>query len=658
MLYELNQAILAVQSPEVITRAALNHVRQLIPFHRASVVTFDHSRREATVLAALGPSQTRLGEGMQLPLDAFGRVEALQLGQVQLVDNLLNLSQPSSADQTLLDEGVRAYAIVPLIAQNDLIGTLNLGLDRPTSFDPEQVDIALEVASELAVAIQQARLLEQVRRYTTGLEQQVAEQTADLTQERDFISAVFDTVSALVIVLDRKGRIVRLNRACEQLTGYSFDELQGKLLWEKLILSDEVESVRASYEQLLTGEFPIRHDFYLIGKNDVHHLVSWTNAVLFEKMGSVKYIICTGIDITKRMQAEEALRESEELHRVILGNMSDAVFITTASGAFVYICPNVENIFGHSFAEVQASGHITSLLGDALVDHAELEIAGEIENIEHEIKDKSGQKHVLLINVKHTSIKGGTMLYTCRDITERKQTENEKVELLEAVSAQSQQLRALAARLAEAEEAERKQLARELHDQVGQKLTAVGLNLSIIREALSDRSPQSDKIKARADDSLTLVEEITDRIRDVMANLRPPVLDDYGLVAALDWYGARFSKWSDLTVSVQGDEPSPRLTTAIENALFRISQEALTNAARHAQANQILVRIEIDDGAVRLVIADDGIGFEPAGGPAEYAGRQSWGLLSMSERAEAVGGYCRVISRPKQGTQVIVEVSR
>jgi two-component system sensor histidine kinase UhpB len=243
------------------------------------------------------------------------------------------------------------------------------------------------------------------------------------------------------------------------------------------------------------------------------------------------------------------------------------------------------------------------------------------------------------------------------NITERKQTEDEKERLLEAVSAQSQQLRTLSARLAEAEEAERKQLARELHDQVGQNLTAVGLNLSIIREAIYDALPQADAITGRLDDSLALVEEITDRIRDVMANLRPPVLDDYGLVAALDWYGARFSKWADLVVSVQGQEPSPRLAAAIENALFRIAQEALTNTARHARASRVVVRVEVDNGLVRLVVADDGIGFEPAG-PAEFAGRQSWGLLSMSERAEAVGGSCRVISRPNQGTQVIVEVSR
>jgi signal transduction histidine kinase len=228
--------------------------------------------------------------------------------------------------------------------------------------------------------------------------------------------------------------------------------------------------------------------------------------------------------------------------------------------------------------------------------------------------------------------------------------------LFQAVRQQHGQLRALSARLAEVEEIERQQLARELHDQVGQNLTALGINLNIARAQMPDTSSAGDIVRARLDDSLALVEQTTERIRDVMANLRSPVMDDYGLVAALQWYARQLSSRTNIDVAVKGQEPVPRLASRIENALFRIAQEALTNVVKHAQATRATVRVEADAGTVRLVIADDGSGFDP-GRLKTRDGRLRWGLLTMTERAEAVGGHCRIESHPQMGTQVFVEVT-
>jgi len=233
----------------------------------------------------------------------------------------------------------------------------------------------------------------------------------------------------------------------------------------------------------------------------------------------------------------------------------------------------------------------------------------------------------------------------------------QNAQLFEAVRHQHEQLRALAAALAETEEVERQQLARELHDQVGQNLTALGINLNVVRTLIPDTLPLGDQIRTRLDDSLALVEQTTERIRDVMASLRPPVLDDYGLMAVLRWYGSQFTARTGLGVTVQGEEPEPRLVSRVENALFRITQEALTNVAKHAQASGVTVTVEVDDGAVRLVVADDGIGFDPQC-VEKTDRRQRWGLLTMAERAEAVRGHCFIESRPQQGTQVVVEVPR
>ena len=122
----------------------------------------------------------------------------------------------------------------------------------------------------------------------------------------------------------------------------------------------------------------------------------------------------------KHKETEEALHESEHLHSMTLGRMSDAVFVTDSSGNFTFICPNADVIFGYSVQEVQKFGKILKLLGSDLFAPDELETLGEIQNIERKIVDKVGRRHVLLVTVKKVSICAGTVLSTCRDITERK----------------------------------------------------------------------------------------------------------------------------------------------------------------------------------------------------------------------------------------------
>ncbi len=240
------------------------------------------------------------------------------------------------------------------------------------------------------------------------------------------------------------------------------------------------------------------------------------------------------------------------------------------------------------------------------------------------------------------------IIESMRDVTERMRAE-------EALQQYAERLRALSAQLAEVAEAERQRLARELHDQVGQRLTALGINLNIVRTHMPEEA--GDAIRYRLDDSLSLVEQTTERIRDVMADLRPPVLDDYGLVAALHWYGEQFARRTGIAIVVEGEEPVPRLAAHVESALFRITQEAMTNVAKHAQAANVLVSVHVQDEILRLVVADDGIGFDtgPMAGPGPGHG---WGLLTRTERAEGVGGRCRIESVPGRGTRVIVEIVR
>jgi two-component system sensor histidine kinase UhpB len=240
------------------------------------------------------------------------------------------------------------------------------------------------------------------------------------------------------------------------------------------------------------------------------------------------------------------------------------------------------------------------------------------------------------------------IIESMHDITERHQTEI-------ALRQSRNRLRALTSQLGELSEIEKKRLSRELHDQVGQSLTALGINLNIIRAEVAAYASKS--LLSRLDDSVELVEQTTQRIRDVLTNMRPPVLDDYGLVAALKWYSRRFHQRTNIIMTVEGYELSPRLPSRQENVLFRIAQEALTNVAKHARASQVIVSIEERSGSISMIITDNGIGFNPSQ-LTNPRGSQGWGLMTMTERAEAEGGKFKIQSQPASGTQVIVEVKR
>jgi signal transduction histidine kinase len=156
----------------------------------------------------------------------------------------------------------------------------------------------------------------------------------------------------------------------------------------------------------------------------------------------------------------------------------------------------------------------------------------------------------------------------------------------------------------------------------------------------------------RLDDSLKLVEETIESIRDVMAELRPAVLDDYGLTAALRWYAEQFSKRTGVMTTVIEQTPGRWLPAAREEALFRIVQEALANVAKYARAERATVTLDVSAHASCLTIADDGCGFDSA--RQQPARDRGWGLMIMRERAAAVGAELKVESAPGRGTRIIV----
>jgi len=228
------------------------------------------------------------------------------------------------------------------------------------------------------------------------------------------------------------------------------------------------------------------------------------------------------------------------------------------------------------------------------------------------------------------------------NITERKRAQEELQHSFE-------QLRALTARLQVIREEERKSVAREIHDELGQALTAIKIDLaSLMRESPADEQQQ----RKRADSILELVDQTIQSVRRISTELRPGILDDLGLVAALEWAAEEFQARTGTRCRLDLPGDDIEIDQECATAMFRIFQETLTNVARHANASEVGVRLAKENGDLTLEVHDNGRGI----GKEQLAGGRSLGLLGMRERAALLGGELVILGAPEKGTTVRVRI--
>lgn len=212
-------------------------------------------------------------------------------------------------------------------------------------------------------------------------------------------------------------------------------------------------------------------------------------------------------------------------------------------------------------------------------------------------------------------------------------------------------MRNYASRLITMEEELRVKLAAELHDEICRDLTVLGLNMAIIGDAMKDVAPR--KLISRIKDSGKIIKGVSHTVRNIMVGLRPPMLDDFGLLAALRWHAELFSKRTGVEVTIQADEPFPRFMIEKETALFRISQEALMNVSKHANTHNVTIKLRKSDDIILFDVVDNGKGILAEKSTFNHTGC-GWGMTIMRERAELNGGSFHVDSTPGKGTTISV----
>jgi two-component system sensor histidine kinase UhpB len=212
---------------------------------------------------------------------------------------------------------------------------------------------------------------------------------------------------------------------------------------------------------------------------------------------------------------------------------------------------------------------------------------------------------------------------------------------------------AYSAKIFESIENERRRIGRELHDETSQSLAAALLDLDLAEKGLDGAAPAS---VARIDGARRLIRHSLGQVKLLIHDLRPSMLDDFGLVPALRWYAESHLRTPELDIETDLPAANLRLPSDVETALYRIAQESLGNVARHSRATRAVIALEIQPGYAAMRIGDNGQGFDPHDVILDSEGRYGVGLLSIKERAELLGGTARITSAPGQGTQVNIVI--
>jgi len=377
--------------------------------------------------------------------------------------------------------------------------------------------------------------------------------------------------------------------------------------------------------------------------------MQFVNRGFYGQDGQLIETQAVGRDITELKSAEAKIdRYMREVHDLYY-NAPCGYHSLDADGIYVRINDTELDWLGYDRIEVIGKKCFADLIAAECraafrSNFARFKEHGSIEGLEYVMIRKDGTRLSVLLSATIVKDSQGNYLMSrgvLLDITERKKAE--------------ETMRRYAHRLLEMDEDLRKKLAADLHDEIGRDLTALGLNIAMVHDYLP--AEIREQVAVRLDDSRAMLEAMSRSVRGLMSKLRPPVLDDYGLPAALRWHCDLFSKRSGLDIELSVVDDFPRLTNDRELALFRIAQESLTNISKHAKAHIVKVTLIEVSTMIRLSICDDGVGFDTSQAFQRQEG-SCWGLTVMRERAEAANGAFYLDSAPGNGTCIMVELNR
>ncbi len=464
------------------------------------------------------------------------------------------------------------------------------------------------------------------------------------------LQAIFQSTSQSFLLMDKEYRIIAFNRCAVEV----FRKLYGMDLnknskFTDFLLEGKQEIFESRMKQVMTGKilkFSDTIDFPHQG--EVFLEVTYSPVIRENEV--IGLVLCAE-DKTDFIAYKTALEKSEKKYKALVESSIDLIWTIDFKGNIIFVNKACQEFLGCSSQEVIGTSFIEFVVPEdrerVWIDITEAMNHSEPQyNYESIVFTKDGRKiNVLTHAVIHSEVINGIeqtfLTGTSRDISERIKSERKLGE-------QNRQLRLLSSYLQSVREDERTHIAREIHDELGQQLTGIKLDLSWIHKRLEKVSPD---LHLKMKETITLVDETVKSIRKIASELRPGLLDNLGLLPAIEWQCQEFTRKTGIECRFENFAGPFEVSDEVGTSIFRILQESLTNIARHSDATVTEVLIDSNGKSYTVTVKDNGKGFQNS----ESNEITSLGLLGMQERAAMVRGKFNISSKPEKGTTVIIE---
>jgi PAS domain S-box-containing protein len=361
----------------------------------------------------------------------FGKAVTFNLNELPTLQRVMDTHEPAAVsnvkdnDELIGKFGkdrIKSYAIAPIYSRGRPVGFINVDSETHDFFEETDAKYLKAFADQAAIALENIWVYDQARH-------EILKRVEALKKERNFNLAVLDTIGAIVIVLDTKGRIAQFNRACAETVGYTLEEIKGRYFWELFLAPQDRAPAKAMFHNLQSGQIPGEQISAWRTRHGKQRLIAFKNTALRNEQGNIEYIISAGLDITEQQQTEEALRENKKAHRSFTDQLPIGVYRITPEGKLLHANPALATLLGYKSVEELLRTPILTIYGDAylcrkLVEQGEAN--GGIINDELKCRTKDGRE-IWIRNTGHViRNKHGEIQYisgTVANITERKLAE-------------------------------------------------------------------------------------------------------------------------------------------------------------------------------------------------------------------------------------------
>lgn len=493
-------------------------------------------------------------------------------------------------------------------------------------------------------------------RLSDGTRIGIGQDISERKQAEDRLRLIIDTIPAMVSSAWPDGSVDYVNQRWLNYTGQPLAEGRG-WGWQALIHPDDLARTVNNWLAAMVIEEPIEMESRVRRADGEYRWFLHRSMPLRDKTGNIVRWYSTGTDIEDRKRAEDAVRQSEsrlvETQRMAhVGSwerdlQSEVAFWSDEIYRICGVTPEDFHVSHAAFLEMvhpEDRDRLVEVVEGLLRDHRPVSHYCRIIRPNREVRLMHSHMNVVL-DEQGNPVR---MFGAAQDVTEQKLAE-------EQLKISNEKLRALSARLQTVREEESRRIAREIHDDLGGALTGLKMDLSWLGKRLPDSSPNSNNeaIRQKLKSMAELIDETIQEVRNLSTELRPSVLDDLGLAAAIEWQAREFQRRTEIRCQITA-LAEVALSPEKSIAVFRIFQEALTNAVRHSGATRVEVFMEEQGDNLILKISDNGKGIKES----DLADRRSLGLLGMHERAVVFGGHVDIIGVEGAGTAVTVSIPR